>query len=174
MRCREKMVAVVEGKICHFDKKKFRETFTLEKAIELDQAIYTEDIKLESPSNIIRIPMYSESENDTKLCKNDTVATLILIILFEYSQQIPCAVQIGENIDLLKDGSDLLTEQKVKFKAIAEKYVKDVDKDNKSKIHYEHEMKLRDDEPVVVHARRLPYSQRKEIDLQIKVLLEKD
>ena len=115
-----------------------------------------------------------ESEDDTKLCKNDTVATLRLIILFEYSQQISFAVQIGENIDLLKDGSDLLTEQKVKFKAIAKKYLKDVDKHNKSKIHHEHEMKLRDDEPVVVHARRLPYSERKEIDLQINVLLEKD
>ena len=40
-------VAVVEGKIRHFDEEKFRETFTLENAIELEQAIYTEDIKLE-------------------------------------------------------------------------------------------------------------------------------
>ena len=47
---------------------------------------------------------------------------------------------------------------------IVENYVKNVDKDNKSKIQYEHEIKLRDDEPVAVHARRLP---------QFEVLLEK-
>ena len=58
MRCREKMVVVVEGKICHFDKEKFKEKFMLEKAVELDQAIYSEDIKLESPSSIIKIPVY--------------------------------------------------------------------------------------------------------------------
>ena len=102
--------------------------------------------------------MYNESEGDIKLCKNDTIATLTPIILFKYSQQIPCAVQIDEHIDLLKERSDLSTEQKAKFKAIVENYVKDVDKDNKSKIQYEHELKLRDDEPVVIHARRLPYS----------------
>ena len=56
---------------------------------------------------------------------------------------------------------------------IVENYVKNVDKDNKSKIQYEHEIKLRDDEPVAVHARRLSYSQRKEIDSQIEALLEK-
>ena len=61
-----------------------------------------------------------------------------------------------------------------KFKAILENCVKDVDKDNKSKIPYEHETKLRDDEPVVFHERRLPYSKRKEMDSQIEVLLEKD
>ena len=48
-----------------------------------------------------------------------------------------------------------------------------MNEDNKSKIQYEHEIKLRDDEPVAVHARRLPYSQRKEIDSQIEGLLEK-
>ena len=69
-------VAVVEGKICHFDQEKFKETFMLENAIELDQAIYTEYIKLESPSIIVKIPVYNESEDDIKLCKNDTVATL--------------------------------------------------------------------------------------------------
>ena len=42
--------------------------------------------------------------------------------------------------------------------------MKDVEKDNfqfsrKSKIQYEHEIKLRDDETVAVHARRLTYSQ---------------
>ena len=56
--------------------------------------------------------------------------------------------------------------------------MKDVEKDNfqfsrKSKIQYEHEIKLRDDETVAVHARRLTYSQWKEIDSQIEVLLEK-
>ena len=51
-------VAVVKGKICRFDKEKFKETFILENAIELDQAIYTEDIKLESPpSSIIKVPV---------------------------------------------------------------------------------------------------------------------
>ena len=55
-------------------------------------------------------------------------------ILFEYSQQIPCAVQIDVGIDLLKERSDLSTEQKAKFKATVENYVKDMDKDNKSKI----------------------------------------
>ena len=167
------LVEVVKGKICHFDKEKFKETFMLENAIELDQAIYTEDIKLESPSSIIKIPMYNESEDDIKLCKSDTVATLTPIILFEYSQQITCAVQSDKGIDLLKERSDLSTEQKAKFQAIIKNYVKDVGKDNKSKIQYEHEIKLRDDEPVAVHSRRLPYSQRKEIDSQIKVLLEK-
>ena len=166
-------VAVVKGKICHFDKEQFKETFILENAIELDQAIYTEDIKLESPSSIIKIPVYNESEDDIKLCKNDTVATLTPIILFEYSQQIPCTVQIDEGIDLLKERSDLSTGQKAKFKAIVGNYVKNVGKNNKSKIQYEHEIKLRDDEPVAVHARRLPYSQRKEIDSQIEALLEK-
>ena len=39
--------------------------------------------------------------------------------------------------------------------------MKNVDKDNKFKIQYEHEIKLRDDEPVAVHARRLPYSDQK-------------
>ena len=151
-------VAVVKGKICHFDKEQFKEISILENAIELDQAIYTEDIKLESPSSVIKIPVYNESEDDKKLCKNDTVAKLTPIILFEYSQQIPCGVQTDEGIDLLKERSDLSTEQKAKFKAIVENYVKDVDKDNKSKIQYEHELKLRDDEPVVIHARRLPYS----------------
>ena len=145
----------------------------LENAIELDQAIYTEDIKLDSPSSVIKIPVYNESENDIKSCKSDTVATLTPIILFEYSQQITCAVQIDKGIDLLKERSDLSTEQKAKFQAIIKNYVKDVGKDNKSKIQYEHEIKLGDDEPVAVHSRRLPYSQRKEIDSQIKVLLEK-
>ena len=111
--------------------------------------------------------MYNESEDDIKLCKNDTVATLTPIILFEYSQQIPCTVQIDEGIDLLKERSDLSTEQKAKFKAIVGNYVKNVGKNNKSKIQYEHEIKLRDDEPVAVQARRLRYSQRKEIDSQI-------
>ena len=60
--------------------------------------------------------------------------------------------------------------KKANFKAIVENYVKDVDKDNKSKIQYEHKIKLRDDEPVTVHARRSPYSQWKEIDSQIEVL----
>ena len=150
--------AVVESKICHFDKEKFKEIFMLENAIELDKAIYTEDIKLESPSSVIKIPVYNELEDDKKLCKNDTVAKLTPIMVFEYSQQIPCGVQIDEGIDLLKERSDLSTEQTAKFKAIVENYVKDVDKDKKSKIHYEHELKLRDDEPVVIHARRLPYS----------------
>ena len=130
----------------------------LENAIELDQAIYPEDIKLDSPSSVIKIPVYNESENDIKLCQSDTVATLTPIILFEYSQQITCAVQIDKGIDLLKELSDLSTEQKAKFQAIIKNYVKDVGKDNKSKIQYEHEIKLRDDEPVAVHSRRLPYS----------------
>ena len=52
-----------------------------------------------------------------------------------------------------------MTKQKAKFKAIVENYVKDVDKDNKSKIQYEHEIKLTDDEPLAVHSRRLTYSQ---------------
>ena len=102
--------------------------------------------------------MYDELEDDIKLCKSDTVAKLTPIILFEFNQQIPCVVQIDEGIDLLKESGDLSTEQKAKFKAIVENYVKDVDKDNKSKIQYEHELKLRDDEPVVIHARRLPCS----------------
>ena len=154
------LAAVVESKICHFDQEKFKEIFMLENAIELDKAkaIYTEDIKLESPSSVIKIPVYNELEDDKKLCKSDTVAKLTPIILFEYSQQIPCGVQTDEGIDLLKERSDLSTEQKAKFKAIVENYVKDVDKDNKSKIQYEHELKLRDDEPVVIHARRLPCS----------------
>ena len=164
-------VAVVKGKICHFDKEQFKETFILENAIELDQAIYTEDIKFESRSSIIKILVYNESEDNIKLCKNDTVATLTPIILFEYSQQIPCTVQIDEGIDLLKEHSDLSTRQKAKFKAIVGNYVKNMGKNNKSKIQYEHE--TRDDEPVAVHARRLPYSQRKEIDSQIEALLEK-
>ena len=108
-----------------------------------------------------------------QLYKYDTVATLTPIILFDSSQQIPCSVQIDEGIDLLKERSDLSTEQKAKFKAIVENYVKDADKDNKSKIQYEHKIKLRDDEPVAVRARRLPYSQQKDIDSQIEVLLEK-
>ena len=124
-------------KICHFDKEQFKETFILENAIELDQAIYTEDIKLESPSSVIKIPVYNESEGDIKLCKNDTVATLTPIILFEYSQQIPCTVQIDEGIDLLKERSDLSTGQNAKFKAIVGNYVKNVGKNNKSKIQYE-------------------------------------
>ena len=66
--------------------------------------------------------MYNESEDDIKLCKNDTVATLTPIILFEYSQQIPWAIQIDEGIDLLKERSGLSTEQKAKFKAIVEVY----------------------------------------------------
>ena len=74
---------------------------------------------------------------------------------------------------MLKERSDLSTERKAKFKAIVENHVKDVDKGNKSKIQYEHEIKLRRDEPVAVHVRRLPYSQRKEIDSQIKVLFGK-
>ena len=82
----------------------------LQNAIELDQAIFTEDIKLESPSSIT---------------KN--------------SQQIPCGVQIHEGIDLLKERSDLSTKQKAKFKAIVENYVKDVDED-KSNIQYEYKM----------------------------------
>ena len=65
-------VAVVEGKICHFDKEKFKETFMLENAIELDQEIYIEDIKIESSSSVIKIPGYNESEDGIKLCKNDT------------------------------------------------------------------------------------------------------
>ena len=116
---------------------------------------------LEPLSIIIKIPVYNESEDDIKLCKNDTAAMLTLIILFEYAQQIHCAVQIDEGIDLLKKRCDLQTEQKAKLKAIVENYVKDVDKNNKSKIQYEHEIKLRDDEPVAVHAKRLPYSQTK-------------
>ena len=95
-------VAVVEGKICHFDKEKFKETFMLENAIELDQEIYIEDIKIESSSSVIKIPVYNESEDGIKLCKNDTVATSTPIILFEYSQQIPCAGKIDEGINLLK------------------------------------------------------------------------
>ena len=113
---------VAEGKTFHFDKGKFKETFILENAIELDQAIYTEDIKLESSSSVIKISVYNESEDDIKLCKNDTVATLTPIILFEYSQQIPCSIQIDEGIDLLKERSGLSTEQKAKFKAIVEVY----------------------------------------------------
>ena len=74
---------------------------------------------------------------------------------------------------MLKERSDLSTKQKAKFKATVENYVKDMDEDNKSKIQYEHKIKLRDNEPVAVHARRLPYTQRKEIDSQIEVLLEK-
>ena len=108
----------------------------LENAIELDQAIYTEDIKLKSPSSIIKTPLYNESEDDIKLCKNDTVAMLTPIILFKYSQHIPCAVQIGERINSLKERSDLSTEQKAKFKVIVENFVKDIDEDNKCKIHY--------------------------------------
>ena len=79
-------VAVVKGKIFHFDKGKFKEIFRLENSVELDQAIYTDDIKLESSSSVIKIPVYNESVDDIKLCKNDTVATLTPIILFEYSQ----------------------------------------------------------------------------------------
>ena len=90
----------------------------LENAIELDQPIYTEDIKLESSSSIIKIPVYNESEDDIKLCKNNTVATLTPIIPFEYSQQIPCAVQIDEGIDLLKERCDLSSEQKLKLKRL--------------------------------------------------------
>ena len=74
----------------------------LENAIELDQEIYIEDIKIESSSSVIKIPVYNESEDDIKLCKNDTVATSTPIILFEYSQQIPCAGQIDEGTNLLK------------------------------------------------------------------------
>ena len=88
-----------------------------------------------------------------KLYKSDTIATLTPIILFEYSQQIPCTVQIDEGIHLLKERSDLSTGQKAKFKAIVGNYVKNVGKNNKSKIQYEHEIKLRDDEPVAVHAK---------------------
>ena len=42
------------------------------------------------------------------------------VILFEYSQQIPCAVQLDEGIGLSKERSGLSTEQKVKFEAIVE------------------------------------------------------
>ena len=48
-----------------------------------------------------------------------------------------------------------------------------MNEDNKSKIQYEHEIKLRGDEPVAVPARKLPYSQWKEMDSQIEVLFEK-
>ena len=135
-------VAVVEGKICHFDKEKFKQTFMLENEIELDKAIYTEYTKLESPLSVKKIPVYNESEDDIKLCKNDIVATLTPMILFEYSQQIPCAVQNDEFIHLLEERSDLSTEQKAKFKAIVQNYVKDVDEDNKSKIDSQIEVLL--------------------------------
>ena len=38
----------------------------------------------------------------------------------------------------------------------------------------EHEIKLKDSDPVSIPARRLPYSQRKEIDQQVQELLEKN
>ena len=107
--------------------------------------------------------MYDELEDDIKLCKSDTVAKLTPIILFEFSQQIPCVVQIDEGIDLLKESGDLSTEQKAKFKAIVENYVKDVGKDNKSKIQHKHETKLKDDELVTVHAKRLPTVNEKKL-----------
>ena len=53
-------VAIAEGQFCHFDKEKLKETFMLENATELDQTIYTEDIKLESPSSVTKIPVYDE------------------------------------------------------------------------------------------------------------------
>ena len=80
-------------------RKNSRKLLRLENAIELDEAICTEYIKLESPPSIIKIPVYYESEDDIKICKNDTVATLIPVTLFEYSQQIYCAVQIDEGIN---------------------------------------------------------------------------
>ena len=50
----------VEGKIRDFDYENLSGTFVLENAIDLDQSVFTKEIKIEYPKKFIQIPVYNQ------------------------------------------------------------------------------------------------------------------
>ena len=67
--------AIVEGKICNFEQEKFDYTYLLENAINIDQPILMDDIKIDTHKKLIQIPVYNDSMEYIILFKNETVAT---------------------------------------------------------------------------------------------------
>ena len=76
--------------------------------------------------------------------------------------------------DLFINRDDLTSDEKSKvIKIISDCDIK-MKENSDMPVSYEHEIKLIDDNPVSSPARRLPYSQRDEIDKQVNDLLDKN
>ena len=130
------------------------------------------DLKIDNLPSTIIIPVTNLSEENYKFKKGDIVGTINEISEVKLEQ---CVNTDSTIYDKINTRNDLARDEKVKLIKIFSDYEQAMDKIDKSssQIQYEHEIKLRDDVPVAFPPRRLAYSQREEVDRQIKDLLDR-
>ena len=118
------------------------------------------------------MPVLANPETPHKVLRISSAAALPqgLPTQWQVLISIPDDVSVPE---LFSNPSDLTTNEKESLVTMISKYQTELNEcGDQPKVPYEHEIKVVDDRPVCSPARRLPYSQREEIDNQIDTLLE--
>ena len=142
------------------------------------------DLVMDKVTKHMRIPIYNDSEEEIMLKKGEIIGFINPVEADTYdadpvtmdgiaassSDTSPTDGVLDEKLRHL----DMETSREVK-KIIAEYELKLKESKNAGvKLDVEHHFTLKDDIPVSAPARRIPYSQREEINKQIEDLLERD
>ena len=134
------------------------------------------DIKVDHLGQNIELPIENYSDVPLKLKKATLIGSGISLNVIETEPVHPdsmvnCDNKVG---DLFIYRDDLTSDEKSKVMKIISDYDIKMKENGDMPVSYEHEIKLIDDNPVSSPARRLPYSQRDEIDKQVNDLLDKN
>ena len=135
------------------------------------------DYILDELKKTVKLPVYNYSGQTLKLKKGDVLGTVKEIEPVKDDQNVNAITSTTSKLDLEEiDHRDLKQEGVERLHDILNKYdtgVNSYPENKPAKLPFEHEIKLKDKVPVSAPPRWVTYSQREEIDKQIKSLLER-
>ena len=134
------------------------------------------DINVDHLDRNIELPIENYSDVPLKLKKGTLIGSGISLNVIEaepvhFDSMVNCDNKVD---DLFINRDDLTSDEKSKLIKIISNYDIKMKENGDMPVSYEHETKLIDDNPVSSPARRLPHSQRDEIDKQVNNLLDKN
>ena len=134
------------------------------------------DIKVDHLGQNIELPIENYSDAPLKLKKATLIGSGISLNVIETEPVHPDSMVNCDNKvdDLFIYRDDLTSDEKSKVMKIISDYDIKMKENGDMPVSYEHEIKSIDDNHVSSPARRLPYSQRDEIDKQVNDLLDKN
>ena len=135
------------------------------------------DYILDELKKTVKLPVYKYSGQTLKLKKGDVLGTVKEIEPVKDDQNFSAITSTTSKLDLEEiDHGDLKQENVERLHDILNIYDKSVNsypENEPAKLPFGHEVKLKDGVPVSAPPCRVAYSQRQEIDKQIKSLLER-
>ena len=163
----------VKGSVSNFEDVSSQTPYMLENSLVNRENLVVQTVKIDNLTRKIRIPIGNHSDEFIKLKKGMIVANATKLDIINV-ESIKCGSAVVDDVSISELFSNLTTKEKESLVTIISKYQTELNEcGDQPKVPYEHEIKVVDDRPVCSPARRLPYSQREEIDNQIDTLLEK-